>query len=104
MEPAFSREIFEKYWDFPNAPTEHSRCGIFLFTSRTWKVQWRTCLWADGRHHYIFQLYKTAEYNTILTELERMDPDSRRTGRAAIAAHPVAPRTGLSRDKRYSQI
>jgi len=53
--------------------------------------------------NYIKQL------NTILiavdyTELERVDPDSRRTGRAAIAAHPAAPRTGLSRDKRYSQI
>ena len=50
--------------------------------------------------NYIKQL------NTILItvdyiELERVDPDSRRTGGAAIAAHPVATRKGLSSDKRY---
>ena len=50
--------------------------------------------------NYIKQL------NTILIavdyiELERVDPDSRRTGREAIDAHPVASRKGLSSDKRY---
>jgi len=50
--------------------------------------------------NYIKQL------NTILialdyNKLERADPDSRRTVRASIAAHPVATRKGLSNDKRY---
>jgi hypothetical protein len=46
------------------------------------------------------------EPNTILIAvdyfaLERVYPDSRRTGRAAIGEHPVAVRKGLSSDKRY---
>jgi hypothetical protein len=50
--------------------------------------------------NYIKQL-KTMLIAVGYIELERVDPDSRRTGRAAIAAHSVATRKGLSSDKRY---
>ena len=63
-------------------------------------VSWRSPPLPTASLNYIKQP------NTILiavdyTELERVDPGSRRAARPAIAAHSVATRKGLSSDKRY---